>query len=117
MDGIFLEAKYSDLIRQETFLLLLSCKCASKRGMLMNPKSERSQKLGVLKDSVVQQRKLDCGIALSNWNIWLPMYTWISLSFILLLTPPFLMPLLRFKHVPVEKLMDSTQRLGKSQQD
>lgn len=66
MDGIFLEAKYSDLIRQETFLLLLSCKCTSKRGMLMNPKSERSQKLGVLKDSVVQQRKLDCGIASSN---------------------------------------------------
>lgn len=64
MDGIFLEEKYSDLIKQETFFLhLLSCKCASKGGKLRNSKSEKAQKIGVLKGNVVQKHKLDCRTA------------------------------------------------------
>lgn len=49
--------KKDTLVRQETFFIhLLSCNCASKVGRLMNPKSERAQKIGVLKTGVQQHK-------------------------------------------------------------
>lgn len=43
--------------RQETFIHLLSCKCASKAVALMNLQPEWEWKTGVLKTDIVQQHK------------------------------------------------------------